>query len=223
VPQQLPGDLGALLFRQFLEHILVGAGRLGLAGVLDGLVSELAEEDGAQLGGAVQVEGLASEFEHPCFCALALAVHSHGELGKDGQIEPHTMAFQGGQYFHQGQVHFFIEEVQLVIRELRPQVVAKPQGQVGIFCGVLHGMFELGFVETFLALALPNHLFEGDGFHIQQAHGKVVQVVADATFQQKAQYHAVVRQPGHRQVVTGQHLEIVLEVLAALPDGSIRE
>ena len=133
------------------------------------------------------------------------------------------MPFQGREHLHQGQVHLLVEPLELVIGEGRPQLVAELQREIRILGGVLHGVVEVGLVEALLGLALPHHLLEGDGFHVQQAHGEVVQVVADAALQQEAQDHAVVGQAEHRQAMTGQHLEVVLEVLAALANGGIRQ
>ena len=216
VAQQLPGDLGALGLRQLLEHVLVGAGGLGLPSELHRLVAQLPEQDTAKLGGAVEVEGLARELKDSCLCSFSLAMHAHGELGKDIQVKPHTVGFQGRQHLHQRQVHLLVEAPQPVIREHDLQLVAELQRQVRVLGSVLHCGLELGLVEALLALPLADDLLEGDGLHVQVARGQVIQVVAHAALQQEAEHHAVVRQPRHRQAVAGQHLQVVLEVLAAL-------
>ncbi|OQA30634.1 MAG: hypothetical protein BWY56_02470 [Acidobacteria bacterium ADurb.Bin340] len=221
MPQQLGRDLGAVLLGQFLEHFFIGAGGLGLAGHLDDGQLQLLEEDAAQLGGAVEVEGFPRQGQHLGLPLPALGVHGLRKAGEDLQIHPHARALQAGQDFHQGQVHLAVEPLKLGILQALRKAVAELQGQVGILGGVLHRQVEIRLVEALLALALAHHRLEGDGSNVQVAGAQVIQVVAQARLRQEALHHAVVRQALHGQAVAGQHDEVVLEVLPGLGDGRI--
>ncbi len=223
VLKQRDGDLRAVVLRQFLKHILIGARRLRLAGALEDGQAQLLVEDLAELGGTVEVEAFARQLRRPRNRRVALGAHLHAQLVQHGGVQAHAVQFHLSEHFHQRQVNFGIEALKLLVRHLGLDGVAETERKVRVLGGVLHGLVEVGLVEALHGLALANHLLEGDGLGVEPANTQVIQVVAEAGVEHIAQHHAVITESVHRQAVTREHFEVVFEVLADLLDGGIGE
>ncbi len=201
---------------QFGQHLFVG-GRRAAGGLLLHRQAELAEQDLADLLGAAQVEGLAGEFVR-----LALQRHhAFGQLlalpGEHGRVDQHAVALDAAEHHHAGHLDLFVDEQRPgLLAQLRPQHLVHVQRHVAVFAGVLGGALHLDLRERDLVDALAAHVFVAQAAAPEVARGQALQAVRLVRLEHVALQHGVVRIASHHDAGIGEHMRVVLDVLAEL-------
>ncbi len=210
-------DLGRqrVVFSQLLQHFLVGARRTA-RGLLDHRQAELGEENLADLLGAAQVEGLVCQR----MCFLLQLQDAQAQLGalpcQRGRVNQHAVALHAVQRL--AAFHFkLVDETQLVITlQLRPQHPVDIERLVGVLAGVLGRLVHRHLRKGNLVRALARHHFIVDAAAAQVALGQAGQAMGLVHFKHVALQHGVVRIALHLDAVVGEHVAVVLDVLAKL-------
>ncbi len=91
------------------------------------------------------------------------------------------------------------------------------QRDVGILGGIGRGGLQRHLVEADLLRALARHFLVLDGLHAQVAQREAIHVVRAMRFEHVGLEQRVVLDAVQRDLVVGEHLRVVLEMLADLP------
>ena len=213
VLQQLGGQ--GVVLGQLFQHLFVGAAGAG-GGLLDHGHAQLVEEDFAQLLGAAQVEGLACNLVCLGFELQDALAQFVALCGERGCVNQHAVAFDAVQGLTARDFQL-VDEAQFVIRlQQGPQGVVHVQRLVGVFARVSGGLVHRHLRKRDLVRAFAAQVFVGDALAARVALGQAGQVVGLVHFEHVALQHGVVRVALHLNAVVGEHMAVVLDVLAQL-------
>ena len=204
-----------VIFGQLFQHFFIGAARAGRCLLHHGH-AQLVEENFAQLLGRSQVEGLAGNLVSLVFQLHDARAQVVALLGQLGRINQHAVALntvQGlaGRDFQlinvaQGTTGF----------QLGPQHAVHIQRLVSVFTGVGCGLVQGHLGKWNLVRTLAAQVFIGQPSAIGVAQRQTAQAVGAVHFQHIALQHGVVRIALHLNAGVGQHMAVVLDVLAQL-------
>ncbi len=136
---------------------------------------------------------------------------------EQGGVDQHAVAFHAEQHFARRQFDFPVHVLQPGLGlHLRIQALVHAQGDVGILGGILGGALHAHLLEADALRALAGDLVIADRFEMQMAFGERAQVVAQMRFEHVGLEQRVVRHAAQLNAVIGEHVLIVLEVLAEL-------
>ena len=218
--RQFVAHAGQVLQHQFLR------GGLALGRLLQDRQAQLVVEDLLQLLGAVQIELAASQIPglglQP-FDALRqfLAVPA-----QEAAIHGDAVALHAREQADQGPFDVLEHPNQGRRRgDFRPQGLMQPQADVRIFRRILGGLVQGNLIEAQLLPSPAGHILVANGLQIQVLAGQLVHVVlADAHAVEDVGFqHAVVGDAGQFDAGPGQHAQVVLEVVAQLGLGRVRQ
>ena len=202
--------------RQLLQHALVG-GWLAGRSLLHHRQPQPLEEDLAQLLGGAQVEGLAGQFVRLPFQLLQL----FGQLLRLGTqpvaVQQHAVALHVIEHLQRGHLDVAVDVAQpFTGLDGRPQRAMQLQRHVGVLGRVGGGHVQCHLVEADGLGALARHFLVGDGGAIQMASGQRIHAVGAVRLQHVGLQHRVIDHAAQRDAVIGQHVHVVLDVLAHL-------
>ena len=209
-----------IVLGQLLQHLLVGAG--DAAGrLLHHRQAELGEQDLADLLGRAQVEGLAREVVR-LLLELHHALAQLGALpGQDRAVDQHAVALDAVQRLAAAHLQV-VDEAQFAVGlQPRPQRQVHVQRLVRILAGIFGGLVDRHLRERDLVRALAGDGFVVDAAAPQVALGQAGQAVRLVHFEHVALQHGVVRVALHFDAVVGEHVAVVLDVLAQLGLGRV--
>ncbi len=132
-------------------------------------------------------------------------------------VDQDAVALHPEQHFPHRHFDRAVNVVELgVSRQRRVQHLVQAQRDIGVLRRVIGGAFDRHLLEGDAVCALAGDLIVGDGPHVQVSRRQVVQVVRpvrldDIRFQQR-----VVRDSGECKALVGEHMLVVLDVLAEL-------
>ena len=131
-------------------------------------------------------------------------------------IDLHAVALDAEQHFA-GLDFQLVDAAQLVfLLELRPQGLVYLQGKVGILAGIYRGLTHRHLAEGNLAGTLAAQVFVAQAAAVDMALGQAFQSVRLVRLQHIALQHGVVDIATHLDAVIGEHMPVVLDVLAQL-------
>ena len=107
--------------------------------------------------------------------------------------------------------------------EARVEQAMKLQGNVGILGRIFGRALDSDLIEADPVRALPRDLVVGDRLHVEMTPRQAVHVVRTIRFQQVRLQHRIVRDPGERDTVVGEHVLVILDVLPELRRARILE
>ncbi|VTR68523.1 hypothetical protein DESC_710019 [Desulfosarcina cetonica] len=202
---------GAMAQDQGRQFMAAGQGREdfhvgGVAGLLLGFLLhrqfEFLEENGTQLLGGVDIEGLSGQGMDVAFQLLQLPGKGFGQLVQLVPVHADTRHFHFQQYRHKGHLHRVHELGQSVRFQLRDEHFIGRQGDVGILAGVGNRLFNEDLVEGDRVFAFPGNLFVADVFVAEVVQGNLIQAMgAFARIEQVRGDHRVESHTGQVHVV----------------------
>ncbi len=206
---------------QLLQHLFVGRRRTA-GGLLDDRQLELREEDLADLLGRVQIERLAGQ-RIGLLLELQQALAQPGALsGQALGIDQHAVALHLLQHDGGRHLDLLVDVAQLVVLgHLGIQRAVQAQRDVGVLGGVFCGAVERHLIEADLRRALAADLFVGDGLQVQHALGQRIHAVVAVRGQHVRLQHGVVRDAAQCDAMVGEHVRVVLQMLADLLAGRV--
>ena len=208
---------------QFLQHVLVGRRHAARRLLLD-RQAELAEQHLADLLRTAQVERLAGE-------RVALALqrqHALGELPalrrQQGRIDQHAVLLDAAEDPAGRHLDAPVHVGETGGRfDLRQQSLVHVQRHVAVFARVLAGPADLHLRERDLLGALAAHVLVAQAGSAQMAKRHAFQAVRPVRLQHIAFEHGVVGIAAHGHASAGEHVRVVLDVLADLGGASVLE
>ena len=179
----------------------------------------LVEQDFAQLLGRADIEFLSGQlvnlghkFRHPAGKILA-----EGAQLRD--IDQNAFPFHIGQHMNQRAFDGFINGCQLFQRQPGFQYLPQPIGHIGVFCSVIQRLVEGDFRKPDLRFSAADHILVLDGVIAEMQFCQFVHAVTMQTaLQHMRQQHRVVAGADH-DVVAGQNLDVIFDVLADFQDS----
>ena len=205
-----------IVLGQLVEHLLVGA-RRAAGGLLHCRKTQLAEQDLANLLRAAQVERLTGErvrlrfeFDDP---APQLGALCHQPIA----IDQHAGALHVEQHLADRHLDPLVDVAQLRHRfDARPQRLVQAERDLGVLGRILGRAVERHVVEADLARPLAADLRVRERAPAQVPLRQRVHVVAAVRLQHIALQQRVMHDPGQPDAVIGEHVAVVLQVLADL-------
>ena len=202
--------------RQLFQHLLVGGRRAGRRLLQHRQLLAL-EEDLLDLLRRIQVEGLLRhfvrlpfDFQHAQAELLPLPLQQRG-------VDQHAVPFHAEEDLHHRHLDVAVKRFQpRFLGEARGERPVQAQGDVGILGGVFGGALDVDLVEADAAGALAGDLVVLDGGDAEVAQRHRIHVVALVGFDDVGREHRVVGDAFEAQPVIGEHVHVVLQVLAEL-------
>ena len=143
---------------------------------------------------------------------------------QQGGVDQHAGALHPEQHFARRQldlqVYVFQPRVGL---HLGIQALVQAQRHIGVLGRVLGGALHAHLFEADALRALAGDFVVADGGQVQMAFGERAQVVAQMRFEHVGLEQGVVRHAAKPNAVIGEHVLIVLEILAELRSVRILE
>ncbi len=204
-------------FSQLFEHVL---GRRGLPGgrLAQHRQLHLLEQDVAQLLRRIQIERSAGllvrigQDLHQAFRQLG-ALHAQHLA-----VQQHAVMFHAQQHRDQRLLDFFVQFRQRrYAAELRPQHLVQPQRDVGVFGRIFGRLVHRHLAEGDLLRAFAGDVLVVNRLDAEILRGRRIHVVADGHavphvgFEHRVEAHAA-----QRDAVIGEHVCVVLQVVADL-------
>ena len=203
------------IFRQLFQHFFIGAGR-ACRRFFDDRQTELGKENVANLLGRTQVERLARQR----VCLHFQLHHALAQLMALGcqhrRIDQHTVALNAVQRLAAGDFKLINRHQFGQCLQLRPECQMHIQRLVGVFARIFSRLGHIDLIESDLVHALAAQVFKADAGTPHVAQRQAAQPVRFVHFQHVALQQGVVRVALHLNAVVGEHVAVVLEVLAQL-------
>ncbi len=202
--------------RQLLEHLLVRGGR-ARGRLLHHRELQLREEDLAQLLRAREVEGLARELVRLRLQCQHLLAQLLALPREEVRVDEHAVSLHHEEHAEHRHLDLGVHVSELRVGlDPGPERVVKLERDVGVLGRVLRGGLDAHLVEGNRGGALARHLVVGDGLRAEVAKRQRVHVVALVALQHVGGEQRVVGDAAHRDAVVGEHVAVVLRVLAQL-------
>ena len=206
--------------RQLLEHALVG-GRRAAGGLLDDGQAQLAEQDLADLLRRAEVErlagdlvGLVLEREH--------AFRQHARLvGQPRAVDQHAMALDAAQHLARRHLDVLVDELHAGVGgQARIEHLVHLQRHLAVLARIERGAFDVDLRERDLLGALAAQVFVIEALAPQVALGEAREAVLAVRLEHVALKQRVELPAAHGDADVGEHVRVVLDVLADL--GRVR-
>jgi hypothetical protein len=139
------------------------------------------------------------------------------EVGEEAVVDGDALPLHLRQHLDERDLDLAEEAVQLQLFQLRLELAAQPERDVGVLAGVAAGGGERHLGEGDLALPLAGHVGIGGGAVVEVLQRQRVEpMLAPAGVQQVAGDHRVEGDAPHRNPAAAQHQQVVLQVLPHL-------
>ena len=178
------------------------------------------EQDFLKLFGRVEVERLACGGVGFLFELHQLGAKLRALASEFGAVDLYAVAFHFKQYLRDGQLHFFIH-FKLFGVHLRAQVRFEAQGEIGVLGGVFGCLPDSDIGKTDLLRAFAAQRFVGNGFQAEPAFGQFVQAMSEMALDDIGGEHGIAGNAVQRDVVVGENVLVVFEVLPDFFQGRI--
>ena len=157
---------------------------------------------------AAQAEDFVFQLLH-ALCKVAFG------FGQRVGVQTYAVALHVGQHRHERHLDVVEQAVGAGLFYLVGQHALQAQGDVSILAGIFINLCgrEVGHVFLLASLGADEFL-NVDGLVVQVDFGQVVHVVAQLGLQHVVGQHRVEHRAGQTDAVSGQHVEVVLDVLA---------
>lgn len=136
--------------------------------------------------------------------------------GQRGRVDQHSVALHAVEGLARIHLELVDEEQLLVGLQARPERVVHVQRLVAVLARVFGGLGDVDLAERDLVRALAAQVFVRDAAAAQVALGQARKAVRLVHFEHVALQHGVVRVALHLDAVVGEHVPVVLDVLAEL-------
>jgi hypothetical protein len=179
--------------------------------------AQLAEQHLADLLGAAHVERLPGQ-------RVGLLLQRHHAFGQflalarqHGGVDQHAMALHTRQHLAGGNLDVCVHVRQPRLgQHARQEALVHVQRHLAVFAGVFGGPRQLHLLERDLVGALAAHVFVAQALAAEVALGQRFQAVVAVRFQHVALQQRVVHVATHGDAGVGEHVAVVLDVLAQL-------
>ena len=204
-------------FRQLGQHRFIGGG-LALGRLLQHRQVVLVVEDGLNLLGRAEIERAASRGVSFLFKLAHALLQFPALFGQHEHIHQYASALDTGEHRHQRHFQGLVNLPQgRHGAQAGPELPVQAQRDIGILRGVVAGLRDADLFERNLLGALAGHVLVGDRGHAEVMACQRVHVMpAGRAIQHIGFQHGVVANAPQRDAVIGQHMGVVLEVLAEL-------
>ena len=200
---------------QFFQHLFVGTAPAGGRFFHHGH-AQLVKKDFAQLLGAGQVERLPGQFIRRLLQRDDARTQVVALARQLLCINRHAVALHAQQRLAGGHLQGINVLQPRLCLNLRPQHAVHVQGLVGIFAGVGAGLVQRHLGKGDLVFAFAAQVFVAQAGAARVAQRQAFQAVRAVDFQHIALQHGVVLVAAHGDAVVGQHVLVVLDMLAQL-------
>ena len=218
--QHLLGDRRAL-FGQPFQFAGIGGPGTGLAALLARLQAHPVEQYLAQLLGAADGEFGAGQREDLALQPLDLHFIGGRQTDQFGAVHPDAGHLHLRDHRQQRAVHLFMDRGHLLLPQPAAEALPEAEGDIGILGGIVGGRAQRHLGK---ALQPPGHVLVGDRRVAKMAGGQIVHAMVPAPgIERVTQQHRVVEGAEHGHAVTGQHDQIIFEIVADLEHGRIGE